>query len=118
MLIIRKMKQAWHWHASPKKKKTGNKKKKKIKKKSFHCHLEYKHYSAEYYFTFAAVDTSAPDVLQIYEPTVLRYYQLYQTSPLNAVDVQLSYSTRSGDIFPIYLTAGSSASIDALPSNL
>ena len=62
-----------------------------------------------------AVDTSAPDVLlQIYEPTVLRYYQLYQTSPLNAVDVQLSYSTRSGDIYPIYLTAGSSGSIKLL----
>ena len=62
-----------------------------------------------------AVDTSAPDVLlQIYEPTVLRYYQLYQTSPLNAVDVQLSYSTRSGEIYPIYLTAGSSGSIKLL----
>ena len=62
-----------------------------------------------------AVDTSAPDVLlQIYEPTVLRYYQLYQTSPLNAVDVQLSYATRSGEIYPIYLTAGSSGSIKLL----
>jgi hypothetical protein len=62
-----------------------------------------------------AVDTSAPDVLlQIYEPAILRYYQLYQTSPLNAVDVQLSYSTRSGDIYPIYLTAGSSGSIKLL----
>lgn len=62
-----------------------------------------------------AVDTSAPDVLlQIYEPAILRYYQLYQTSPLNAVDVQLSYATRSGDIYPIYLTAGSSGSIKLL----
>ena len=62
-----------------------------------------------------AVDTSAPDVLlQIYEPTVLRFYQLYQTSPLNAIDVQLSYATRSGDIFPIFITAGSDASVKLL----
>ena len=59
-----------------------------------------------------AVDTSSPDVLlQIYEPTVLRYYQLYQTSPLNSIDVQLSYATRSGDIFAINLTAGSAVTI-------
>jgi len=62
-----------------------------------------------------AIDTSAPDVfLQIYEPHILRYYQLYQTSPLNSIDVQLSYATRSGDIFPINLTAGSAASIKLL----
>ena len=62
-----------------------------------------------------AIDTSAPDVfLQIYEPHILRYYQLYQTSPLNSIDVQLSYATRSGDIFAINLTAGSAASIKLL----
>ncbi len=52
------------------------------------------------------VDTSAgiPQGLIIYNPTVLRYYQLYQTTPLLNIDIFVSYANRAGQVFPITIS--------------
>ena len=42
--------------------------------------------------------------LIIYNPTVLRYYQLYQTTPLLSIDVFISYANRAGKVFPINIS--------------
>ena len=42
--------------------------------------------------------------LIIYNPTQLRYYQLYQTSPLLSIDVFISYANRAGKVFPINIS--------------
>jgi hypothetical protein len=62
-----------------------------------------------------AVDTTSPNVLlQIYEPTILRYYQMYQTSPLTMLDAFLQYATKDGNIYNINLIPGESASMKLL----
>ena len=38
--------------------------------------------------------------LVIYNPTVLRFYQLYQTTPLLNIDIFVSYANRAGKVFP------------------
>ena len=62
-----------------------------------------------------AVDTTSPNVLlQIYEPAILRYYQMYQTAPLTMLDCFLQYATKDGVIYPINLIPGESASMKLL----
>jgi len=62
-----------------------------------------------------AVDTTSPNVLlQIYEPAILRYYQMYQTAPLTMLDAFLQYATKDGVIYNINLIPGESASMKLL----
>ena len=62
-----------------------------------------------------AVDTTSPNVLlQIYEPAILRYYQMYQTAPLTMLDAFLQYATKDGNIYNIDLIPGESASMKLL----
>ena len=62
-----------------------------------------------------SVDTSSDTVLlQIYNPIVLRFYQMFGTSPLTMLDVNFSYSTRDGKIYSINITPGSSCSVKLL----
>lgn len=62
-----------------------------------------------------AVDTTSPNILlQIYEPAILRYYQMYQTAPLTMLDAFLQYATKDGNIYPINLIPGESASMKLL----
>ena len=62
-----------------------------------------------------AVDTTSPNVLlQIYEPAILRYYQMYQTAPLTMLDAFLQYATKDGNIYNINLIPGESASMKLL----
>ena len=51
------------------------------------------------------VDTSngIPELV-IYNPTVLRFYQLYQTTPLLNIDIAVSYANRAGKVFPITIS--------------
>ena len=51
------------------------------------------------------VDTSdGIPQLVIYNPEVLRWYQLYQTTPLLSIDVFVSYANRAGQVFPIVIS--------------
>ena len=62
-----------------------------------------------------SVDTSSDTVLlQIYNPIVIRFYQMFGTTPLTMLDVNFSYSTRDGRIYPIYITPGSACSVKLL----
>ena len=62
-----------------------------------------------------SVDTSSDTVLlQIYNPIVIRFYQMFGTTPLTMLDVNFSYSTRDGKIYPIYITPGSACSVKLL----
>ena len=51
------------------------------------------------------IDTSngIPELV-IYNPTVLRFYQLYQTTPLLNIDIFVSYANRAGKVFPITIS--------------
>ena len=49
--------------------------------------------------------------LIIYNPTVLRFYQLYQTTPLLSIDVFISYANRAGKVFPINISPYNSIGI-------
>ena len=42
--------------------------------------------------------------LVIYEPSILRFYQLYQTSPLVSINIFLTYADKQGDIYPILIS--------------
>jgi len=57
-------------------------------------------------------DTSslAPSSLLIYQPTVLRWYNLHSTTGMSIIDVFFSYGTKDGSIYPIYLSPGEYAS--------
>jgi len=55
-------------------------------------------------------DTLSPSGLLIYQPTVLRYYNMYATSPFGTVDIYFSYGTKSGNIYPIYIVPNEYAS--------
>ena len=48
------------------------------------------------------IDTSQgiPELV-IYNPTVLRFYQLYQTTPFLNNDIFVSYANRAEKVFPI-----------------
>ena len=62
-----------------------------------------------------SVDTSSDTVLlQIYNPIVIRFYQMFGTTPLTMINVHFSYATRDGNIYPIYITPGSSCSTKLL----
>ena len=63
-------------------------------------------------FSDFVVDTSngIPNLI-IYQPTILRWYQLYQTSPLNNLDVFVSYANRAGQVFPINISPYNSIGI-------
>ena len=53
------------------------------------------------------IDTSSGiPQLVIYNPTVteLRFYQLYQTTPLLNIDIFVSYAYRAGKVFPITIS--------------
>ena len=53
-------------------------------------------------------------LLQIYNPIVIRFYQMFGTTPLTMLDVNFSYSTRDSKIYPIYITPGSACSVKLL----
>jgi hypothetical protein len=55
--------------------------------------------------------TLSPSGLLIYQPTVLRFYSLYSTTPLTSIDLYFSYGTKKGNIHPVYLTPGEYASV-------
>jgi len=57
-------------------------------------------------------DTSSlsPSGLLIYQPTVLRFYSLYSTTPLNNIDLYFSYGTKKGNIYPVYIAPNEYAS--------
>ena len=57
-------------------------------------------------------DTSTldPTSLLVYQPTVLRWYNLYATQPLAKIDLYFSYGTKDGTIYPVYIAAGEYAS--------
>ena len=63
-------------------------------------------------FSDFVVDTEngIPNLI-IYQPTILRWYQLYQTSPLNNLDVFVSYANRAGKVFPINISPYNSIGI-------
>ena len=42
--------------------------------------------------------------LIIFNPVILRFYKLYQQTPLQQLDVFVSYADRAGDVFPITIT--------------
>ena len=42
--------------------------------------------------------------LIIYNPFILRYYKLYQNTPLTNIDVFVSYANRAGEVFPITIS--------------
>ena len=42
--------------------------------------------------------------LIIYNPFILRFYKLYQNTPLTNIDVFVSYANRAGDVFPITIS--------------
>ena len=42
--------------------------------------------------------------LIIFNPVILRFYKLYQQTPLQQLDVFVSYADRAGDVFPIMIT--------------
>ena len=55
-------------------------------------------------------DTLSPSGLLIYQPTVLRFYNMYATSPFGTVDIYFSCGTKSGNIYPIYIVPNEYAS--------
>ena len=54
--------------------------------------------------------TLAPSSLLIYQPTVLRWYNLYGTTPLTKIDLSFAYGTKDGSVYQIYITPGEYAS--------
>lgn len=42
--------------------------------------------------------------LIIFNPVILRFYKLYQQTPLTQLDVFVSYANRAGSVFPIYIS--------------
>ena len=42
--------------------------------------------------------------LVIYNPEILRFYKLYQNTPLTNIDVFISYADRAGNVFPITIS--------------
>ena len=42
--------------------------------------------------------------LIIYNPFILRFYKLYQNTPLTNIDVFVSYANRAGEVFPITIS--------------
>ena len=56
------------------------------------------------------VDTLSPNGLLIYQPTVLRWYNLYSNNPLKDINISFWYGTKDGSIKKVYLTPGEYAS--------
>jgi hypothetical protein len=54
--------------------------------------------------------TLAPSSLLIYNPTVLRWYNLYGTTPLTKIDLSFSYGTKDGSVYPVYIAPNEYAS--------
>ena len=42
--------------------------------------------------------------LIIFNPVILRFYKLYQQTPLTQLDIFVSYANRAGDVFPINIS--------------
>ena len=42
--------------------------------------------------------------LVIYNPEILRFYKLYQNTPLTNIDVFISYANRAGNVFPVTIS--------------
>ena len=53
---------------------------------------------------FTIDTTNGIPELVIYNPTVLRWYQMYQTTPLLNIDIFVSYANRAGKVFPITIS--------------
>lgn len=65
-----------------------------------------------------AVDTEKgiPNLV-IYNPTILRFYKLYQTTPLTNIDIFISYANRAGEIFPVNISPYNSIGLKLLFKN-
>lgn len=55
--------------------------------------------------------------LVIYNPTVLRFYKLFQTTPLTNIDIFISYANRAGKIFPVNISPYNSIGLKLLFKN-
>jgi hypothetical protein len=47
--------------------------------------------------------TLSPNSIVIYSPFVLRFYQMYQTSPLTRLDLSLLIGDKAGNVYPLQL---------------
>lgn len=56
------------------------------------------------------VDTLSPNGLLIYQPTVLRWYNLYSQNPISVVNISFWYGKKDGTIAKVYLPANEYAS--------
>ena len=55
--------------------------------------------------------------LVIYNPTVLRFYKLFQTTPLTNIDIFISYANRAGKIFPVNISPYNSIGLKLMFKN-